>query len=200
MRLSFFARTASTLLLASLAGVTGCKSKQPIEEPVKKGDPWAETNGPALIKLGPDDPKPDYGAAYANRDAFLSMAADQSIRWFQAPSSKVFFPFYNQSTTEVVATHEQAGASLMAFKEALTTATSEDDFRGKIDQLFDVWQSVGYDADRNVLFTGYFSPEFKGSRTQTDRFRFPLYKRPADLVTDPITGEPKGRRMPDGTL
>ncbi len=200
MRRPRFLATRSLTLLAALsvAFAAGCKTKQ-IEEP-KKADPWAETNGPALVKLGPNDPKPDYAAAYANKDVFLSMAVDQSVRWFQAPSSKQFFPFYNQSTTEVVATHDQAGSSIIAFKEALTSSTSADEFKGKIDQLFDVWQSVGYDPDRHVLFTGYFSPEFKGSKTKTDRFRFPLYKRPADLVTDPVSGEPKGRKMPEGSL
>ena len=185
-------------LVAGSLALTGCKTT-PEPEPVRKADPWAETTGPALIKLGPNDPKPDFGAAYANKDTFLDSAVDRSVSWFQAPSSKQFFPFYNQSTTEVVATHEQAGASVVAFKDALTTATSAEDFAGKIDQLFDVWQSVGYDQDRNVLFTGYFSPEFKGSRTRSDQYRYPLYRRPADLVTDPVSGEPLGRRMPDGS-
>lgn len=179
--------------------LTGCKTT-PEPEPAKpKADPWAQTEGPALIKLGPNDPKPDFAAAYAAKDTFLEQAVDRSISWFQAPSSQQFYPFNNQSTTEVVATHEQAAASAVAFKEALASATSADDFKGKIDQLFDVWQSVGYDSDRHVLFTGYFSPEFKGSRTQTAQYRYPLYKRPADLITDPVTGEPKGRRMPDGS-
>jgi membrane-bound lytic murein transglycosylase A len=189
----------AALSLALPVALAGCKTTPEPEPASPKPDPWAQTEGPALIKLGPNDPKPDFGAAYAAKDAYLEQAVDRSISWFQAPSSQQFFPFYNQSTTEVVATHEQAAASTIAFKDALTTATSASDFSGKIEQLFDVWQSVGYDSDRHVLFTGYFSPEFKGSRTQTEQYRYPLYKRPADLVTDPVSGEPKGRRMPDGS-
>lgn len=192
------ARTALPAVLAGSFLLAGCKTT-PEPEPVRKADPWAETTGPALVKLGPNDPKPDFAAAFANKDNYLGQAVDRSIGWFQAPSSKQFFPFLNQSTTDVVATHEQAAASVVAFKDALSTATSGEDFAGKIDQMFDVWQSVGYDQDRHVLFTGYFSPEFKGSRVRTEQYRYPLYKRPADLVTDPVTGEPLGRRMPDGS-
>ena len=33
------------------------------------------------------------------------------------------------------------------------------------------------------LFTGYYEPTLAGSRQPTDRFRFPLYRRPPELVT-----------------
>jgi membrane-bound lytic murein transglycosylase A len=193
------AARAAALALVLPVALAGCKAapKPTVEEP--KADPWAETTGPALVKLGPNDPKPDVAAAFANKDMYLDQALDRSVQWFQAPSSRQFFPFYNQTTTEVVTTHEQAAASVLAFKDALATSTSADEFRGKIDQMFDIWQSVGYDADRNVLYTGYYSPEFRGSRVRTAQFQYPLYKRPADLLTDPVSGEPLGRRMPDGT-
>lgn len=191
-------RLAIVASLAAFLSLAGCKTKQPVEEPAD--NPWAETVGPALIKLGPNDPKPDFAAAYAARDLFTERAVDESLRWFQAPSSRQFFPFYNQSTTDVVATHEQAAASVVAFREALMTSGSAGEFQGKIEQLFDVWQSVGYDADRNVLYTGYFSPEFRGSRVRTAEFAHPLFRRPPDLVTDPVTGEPKGRRLDDGSI
>lgn len=194
-----FARVAVAGLLVVVSGLLlgGCKTKQ-VEEP--KDDPWAETLGPALVKLGPNDPKPDFGVAFANRDMYTGLAVEESIRWFQAPSSRQFFPFYNQSTRDVVASHEQAAASLIAFRETLANAGSAEEFRLSIEQLFDVWQSVGYDAERNVLFTGYFSPEFRGSRVRTAEFNYPLFKRPPDLVSDPVSGEPQGRRLGDGSV
>lgn len=39
-----------------------------------------------------------------------------------------------------------------------------------------VWITDGQEA----LFTGYYEPELMGSRTRTDRFRYPLYQRPED--------------------
>jgi membrane-bound lytic murein transglycosylase A len=200
MRRSRLGLVSLVAVSALVSTIVGCKSP-PKEEPVtQKDDPWKETTGPALVKLGPNDPKPDLAAAFDARDLYLSRSCDESVKWFQAPSSEQFFPFYNQSTTDVVASYDQAAASVVAFREVLTTSQSADEFAGKIDQMFDIWQSVGYNDEREVLFTGYFSPEFKGSRTKTSQFQFPLYKRPADLVTDPLTGEPKGRKMPDGSL
>ena len=65
--------------------------------------------------------------------------------------------------------------------------------------MFAVYRSVGWDRKGTVLFTGYYSPEFPASQTRTARFSHPLYRRPADLVTDEVTGQPRGRRRPDGT-
>ena len=39
-----------------------------------------------------------------------------------------------------------------------------------------------YRATTPVLFTGYHEPELQGSFIRTERYRYPLYRRPADLV------------------
>src|SRR5262249_38316863 len=59
---------------------------------------------------------------------------------------------------------------------------------------------VGYDGSGTVLFTGYYSPVLRASRMPTPPFIYPIYKRPADLATDPETGEPRGRKLADGTV
>ncbi|MGL4440480.1 MAG: murein transglycosylase A [Bosea sp. (in: a-proteobacteria)] len=57
------------------------------------------------------------------------------------------------------------------------------------------------------FLTGYFEPEFAGSRVRTDQFATPLYGRPADLVTldqgASVAGLPglqAAGKMPDGRL
>ncbi|MBH0237723.1 murein transglycosylase A [Methylobrevis albus] len=66
-------------------------------------------------------------------------------------------------------------------------------------------------ATGSGFVTGYFEPEVGGSRTRSDRFPVPLYRRPDDLVAlgdDPgaarAAGLPDGlswaRRRPDGRL
>lgn len=35
---------------------------------------------------------------------------------------------------------------------------------------------------KDMVFTGYFEPELKGSRARTDRYRYPLYRLPSDDV------------------
>jgi membrane-bound lytic murein transglycosylase A len=73
-------------------------------------------------------------------------------------------------------------------------------FVSEIRRRFDVYESVGYDGSGTILFTGYFAPVFPASRTPSGRFTHPLFTRPDDLVTDPVTGEPQGRRLEDGSI
>jgi membrane-bound lytic murein transglycosylase A len=48
---------------------------------------------------------------------------------------------------------------------------------------FDVWQARDA-ADRETgTITGYYEPQLSGSRKRSDRFRYPLYRVPQDLVT-----------------
>ena len=70
-----------------------------------------------------------------------------------------------------------------------------------IRENFEVYKSVGgWDPSTGeyvgrVLFTGYFTPIYHANLTRSVPYQFPLYKRPADLVTDPVT-ETSGRRDP----
>ena len=185
---------AAAVAAMALIVLAGCRTNKEVPS-----DPFVPTEGPGLVKLGPNDPMPDVSAAYARKSFYLERAAGESIGWFQKPSSKQWFPFKNQGTNEEVCTHEQAAASVVAFRDLLTNSSNADEFRTKFFEQFDVWQSVGYTADRDVMFTGYYSPIFHASREATDKFQFPLYTRPADLVSDPVTGQPLGRKMADGS-
>jgi membrane-bound lytic murein transglycosylase A len=136
---------------------------------------------------------PDLATAYRSRDALLLDAIDESLVWFAAPSSRQFFPFEG-------ITHERAKASLSVMRDLLVQSVDEDDFVADVQRMFLVYESVGYDGSGTVLFTGYYSPIFSASREPAAGFESPLYLRPADLVTDPVTGEPRGRRLADGGL
>lgn len=57
------------------------------------------------------------------------------------------------------------------------------------------------------LFTGYYEASLRGSRTRSDRYRTPLYKRPPDLVTvnlglfsEELKGKRVAGRLQDGEL
>lgn len=184
-------------LIAGCAAITltaGCKTEP---APVTPEPEYARPLGPgesALRKLGPDEEWPDLTDAWRTRDAFLTQALAQDVSWFQAPSSKTKFPSFDVCTWDV------ASSSVVAFQQVLADSKDAASFTGAMKQLFDCWQTKGWNGKGTVLFTGYYAPEFKASLTRTDEFKYPIYKRPADLVTDPNTGEPMGRRMPDGTV
>jgi membrane-bound lytic murein transglycosylase A len=52
-----------------------------------------------------------------------------------------------------------------------------------------------YKVTPPVLFTGYHEPLLYGSRTRIERFRYPLYRRPDDLVEVEATSSPGGAKQ-----
>ena len=182
---------ALVLLGIVCPALSGCKNK-PVVEAMPDYSRQLPPGASALRLITDPARMPDLAAAYRSFDEFHLAALDQSITWFKARSSQQFYPFEDF-------THDQQRASLEAMKQLLTESTSAEEFQQDALKLFDVYESVGYNNEGTVLFTGYYAPTFEASVTPTDRFRFPLYKRPTDLVTDPISGEPRGRQMPDGT-
>ncbi len=146
-----------------------------------------------LRKVRSPERMPDLAAAWSQRDVFLGDAMDRSIAWYDAPSSRQWFPCCN-------ITHEQAKASVVAMRELMRTTPDPDTFAEEVERRFDVYESVGCDGDGTVLFTGYYAPDFNASRTRSERFNTPLYGRPHDLATHPLDGKPLGRMLPDGTI
>lgn len=179
------------LPLALLVLLAACKSK-PTPKDIPDYDRPLGPGERALRKV--EDPsRVPLAAAYEARDDGLGAALDRSERWFLKPSTIQWFP-----TEE--ATHEQAAASVREARRLLEQGLETQEFVAEFLRLFDVYESVGYDRRGSVFFTGYYSAVFKGSRTRTDRYPAPLYKRPKDLVTDENTGTPLGRRLEDGSL
>lgn len=77
---------------------------------------------------------------------------------------------------------EQVAASLKAMDALLVSTTTDEQFNAALRQQFRAYMSIGCDDQGTVLFTGYYTPIFNGSRTQDATYRYPIYKRPADLV------------------
>jgi membrane-bound lytic murein transglycosylase A len=177
-----------------LLGLAACAGTRPVP-PAPAPDYARELpEGESALRLVTDPARmPDLLMAYVNSDSLLLDAIDQSLVWFAAPSSRGYFPFEG-------ITHQRARASLVAMRDLLSDRPPTAVFVSDIRRRFEVYESVGYDGRGTVLFTGYFAPVFAASRTPSDRFTDPLYTRPADLVTDPVTGEPQGRRLDDGSI
>ena len=145
----------------------------------------------ALRKITDPARIPDFTyAAYGLED--IKDAIGYSLNYLTKPSSKQFFPYG-------AITHDHAYASLEAFAELLEQGVTGRELNAAIGQKFDVYESVGCDNKGTVLFTGYYTPIFDGSMTKTQRFKYPLYKKPKDLVKD-ANGKIQGRKMPNGTI
>jgi membrane-bound lytic murein transglycosylase A len=136
---------------------------------------------------------PDIGVAWEKRDLFLQDSLDYSIGWFDATSSKQWFPLEG-------VTHEQAKNSVIVLRTLLTDSNSKKEFIELVEERFNVFESVGCDGEGTVLFTGYYSPDFQASSKPSNSFNAPLYTRPDDLVTNPSSGTPIGRKTASGTI
>jgi len=147
----------------------------------------------SLRKIEDPEKQPDL-QPLANQldDPAWRQALVRSVQWFANPSTRTHFPVGDTIS------HGHAWASVYALQQIARNANSSEEARRRIASEFDIWQSIGWDGQGTVLYTGYYSPVFEASREKTDRFQHPLYKRPDDLVTKPRTGEVVGRKTESG--
>lgn len=96
--------------------------------------------------------------------------------------------------------------TLGAWRSACAEARRTTDARLFFETQFTPFAAANH-ADREGLFTGYYEPLLHGSRSQGGTYRYPLYRRPADLVSvdlgqfDPeLKGRRIGGRVEDGRL
>jgi membrane-bound lytic murein transglycosylase A len=145
----------------------------------------------ALRKITDTNQIPDYTLACSDTDR-LQDAIANSLSYMAKPSSKMFYPYGG-------ITYEQALKSLRELQNLVTLKLSPRQMNTVLRERFDTYISVGCDDQGTVLYTGYYTPIFDGSSTRTDRFKYPLYKPPADLLKGP-DGMILGQRGPDGKI
>ncbi|MGA9753356.1 MAG: MltA domain-containing protein [Acidobacteriota bacterium] len=109
----------------------------------------------------------------------LAGAVEGSLAYYGrlAPDSRLHF----DDRSVAVRDYAAGLRGLLAILQdgALSASAKLDGIRAR----FDLLQSVGSDGKGGVLFTGYYEPELEGSLTPDPRFRYPLYRRPTDLLT-----------------
>ena len=179
---------AVTTLLASL---TACQQNKTMTDTAAAGGPNYARPLPSgtspLRKVVNPERLTAIDSAWNQRDLFLRDAADESITWFDKPSTLQWYP-----TCDI--DHARARASVVAFRDLCESSTDVSSFRSELIRRFDIYESIGCDDEGTVLFTAYCSPTYRASRTRRTGFDTPLYGRPAELVTHLETGEPLGRR------
>jgi membrane-bound lytic murein transglycosylase A len=177
-------------VLAALALLVGCQAKPPQVKP-KEYDRPLPPGQLALRKITDPTRIPDFAPGWRDLDS-LKTATRNSLDYLNKPSTAQYFPYGEIH-------REEAIKSLEAFLKLADSGARSDEINGVIRSTFDVYESVGCDDKGTVLFTGYYTPIFEGSLTQTSRFRYPLYKAPESLVKGP-DGQTLGRRGPSGEV
>jgi membrane-bound lytic murein transglycosylase A len=107
----------------------------------------------------------------------LELAIDRSLNFYEkAGRNKVY------SIEDETIGAQELKETLMAFRDILRDIDDQDDLREKIAEEFDVYRMTGSDDEGTVLFTGYYEPLLEGSRERTEKYKYPLYRVPPDLV------------------
>jgi membrane-bound lytic murein transglycosylase A len=145
----------------------------------------------ALRKITDPSRIPDYTKAFSDTDGLLE-AISNSLNYMAKPSSQKFYPYGG-------ITHEHAVRTLQELKKLVASGLSPQQMNAVLREKFDTYISVGCDNQGTVLFTGYYTPIFDGSTIRTDRYQYPLYKSPNDLLKGP-DGTILGQKGMDGQI
>jgi len=135
--------------------------------------PGPKTVSP-LVRI-PDDQLPSFADDMDIES--LDRAIGKSLQFFGRASGKG--PFLMDDAWVSV---QELRDSLIALREILGSADTEEVKQNRIRQAFDVYRTTGLDGRNNVLITGYFESLLRGSLTRTERFKYPIYRSPADAV------------------
>jgi membrane-bound lytic murein transglycosylase A len=73
--------------------------------------------------------------------------------------------------------------SLTVFEKLLDLWGCKECFAREIAARFELVPSSADPELSQVLFTGYYQPVIDGSLVRTEKFRYPIYAKPADLIT-----------------
>ena len=126
--------------------------------------------------------------------ASLELAIDRSVQYYEGSGRN---SVYRMADKLIGA--KQLKESLLAFRQIIRNGASNEEKKNQIRHEFDIYRAAGDDEYGGVLFTGYYEPLLEGSLAPTDKYKYPLYKPPPDLVMKAISkNESKVSRMMNG--
>ncbi|NEP16449.1 MAG: murein transglycosylase A [Leptolyngbya sp. SIO4C1] len=112
----------------------------------------------------------------SDRQALLQ-AVDYSLAYLDTPAALAAYRDYPVPGI----TRDRVRQSLVRFRQLVATSPTAEALQQAVLQDFEFYRSVGQDGEGSVAFTGYFEPTYGASRVPTAEYRYPLYRRPADL-------------------
>lgn len=198
--------------------LSACSSTPVIEEKIPQPAPATQSltspalcpcelkkpDAPSIATPIPEEKKPpETPTAQAPKMAdyaLLKPSAWESIEGFSQENLSMAWPAWQQSCTTLK--NKPAWQKVCEAAQNLNVATANQPSDAAIlDYLkthFTVYQATNADGTDTGLITGYYAPQLKGSRTQSEKFPYPLYTTPPDLISvalDEIYPELKYKRL-----
>jgi membrane-bound lytic murein transglycosylase A len=109
--------------------------------------------------------------------ASLELAIERSVKYYETTGRDKVYRIANRSVDA-----RQLIETLTAFRALMHEAANNVNLSKQITEVFDVYRVAGPDGDRRTLFTGYYEPLLEGSLTQSEKYKYPLYRVPDDLI------------------
>jgi len=110
-------------------------------------------------------------------------AARQSVEYYKKLPQETVFLFGPDKVTALDLALTLQNFLLIVENATLSTAQKVE----RIKQDFVLYRSVGSDGKGKVLFTGYYEPRLACRLSADETFRFPLYRRPDDIIEVDLT-------------
>ena len=121
--------------------------------------------------------------------ASLELAIERSINYYEnAGRNKVYL------IADRLIGAQQLKETLTAFRTILRKTDNAADLSKKIAAGFNVYRIARTGDSNHSLFTGYYEPLLEGSLKRTEKYKYPLYRVPPDLIKN----ENNVGRMKDG--
>jgi membrane-bound lytic murein transglycosylase A len=143
---------------------------------------------------------PVFSDDHAYKD--LGLSIEQSLVYLRRVPAEREFSFGKDLFTaaHLIASHE-------LFLDFLDKNPSRKELNQFIVSNYVVYQSVGSNRKKEVLFTGYYEPTVLGSLIPSEEYRVPAYATPSDLITidlslfsERFSGEKIVGRFADNTI
>jgi len=126
----------------------------------------------------------------------LLLAIDRSLRYYDGAGKNQTFQLVDRKVSA-----PRMKETLIAFREILASDIPVEQKKKRIAEEFLLLQAAGENGDGVVLFTGYYEPLLEGSLTKTEKYKYPLYRPPPDIVVEKISKhETRISRREDGRL
>ncbi len=150
------------LLLAAVFLVVGCAVPRAKAGGVREGVP-------ALVAA-------DEALSLADdlTDESLLLAVDRSLSYYERLPQDAWLNFGNRQVPAA-----QVKETLTAFREIAASGDPPEAKARKIRETFTLWRAA---PSGEILLTGYYEPELKGSPVMTAEFRYPIYGAPAEIA------------------
>lgn len=112
----------------------------------------------------------------------LLTAIDRSLLYYDGSGRNQIFRIADRQLSAA-----QMKETLIAFRDILASDIPVERKNRRIAEEFLLLRAAGENGDGAVLFTGYYEPLLEGSLTRTQKYKYPLYRPPPDIVVEKIS-------------